>query len=364
MWDRIHRLLSEREEHQLKRTLKAPSQGIDFSSNDYLGLSRIPLRVAENLTGSGGSRLIQGNHPSLTDLESKLAERYRSEAALLFPSGYAANHALFSMLNEAGYDVLYDALIHASIRHSLGSGKGKKWSFHHNDIQDLESKLERLNSDHCVVVTEGVFSMDGDFGMLEEISALKRKFTFGLVVDEAHSTGIYGDGIGYSAALDLLDQVDIRIHTFGKAMGFEGAIVVGENTLLEAFANFSKPFIYTTAPSYTFVDNILQVHYRWDENRSAIDQLNTVIEGYLDVFADLPSASKNKSQIQYFLVPGNERCRNFAAHLLSEGNAVVPILSPTVPRGQERVRICLHSYNSIEEILQLKKVISYLLSLT
>lgn len=364
MWDRIRRLLSEREAHQLKRTLKPPSGGIDFSSNDYLGLSKIPVSSSANLSGSGGSRLIQGNHTSLTDLETNLAERYRSESALLFPSGYAANHALFSMLNEAGYDVLYDALIHASIRHSLGSGKGKKWSFHHNDIQDLASKLERLNSDHCVVVTEGVFSMDGDFGKLEEISALKRKHDFGLVVDEAHSTGIYGDGIGYSAELDLLDQVDIRIHTFGKAMGFEGAIVVGEKTLVEGFANFSKPFIYTTAPSETFVQHIDQIHARWDEHPDKVEELNAVIEAYLEVFDDVPNASKNRSQIQYILVPGNENCKHFAGELLAKGNSVVPILSPTVPKGQERIRICLHSYNTAEEIVQLKEVISYLQSLT
>ena len=359
----LQKRLQERKEAGLFRKMPTPNLGIDFCSNDYFGLAQNDTvrHLAENLIdfttkgGATGARLISGNHPLAEQIERETARRHNAEAALLFNSGFDANIGLLSVVPQRTDTILYDELCHASLRDGIRLSLAKNYSFRHNDLAHLEQLFARCNGNIYVVV-ESIYSMDGDAAPLRELAALCEKYEAALIVDEAHSTGIYGDkGAGLVAALHLEEAVFARVHTFGKAIGAHGAVVVGSQTLIDYLRNFARSFIYTTAlPPHSFARIIASYEYL-DTHAIALQQ---TLKQRIRLFEEATQSIQDqllpsKSPIQGMIIEGNKEAQRAAQILQKKGFDVRPILSPTVPEGQERLRICLHSFNSETEILDL-----------
>ena len=334
---------------------------IDFFSNDYLGFAReISVHDTNLAAGSTGSRLLGGNSDIHEHAEKFIAVFHKSESALLFNSGYAANTGLFSCLLEKGDCYIYDELCHASIRDGIRLNTAHAWSFAHNDLNDLEKKLQNA-SGKKVVITESVFSMDGDFAPLKEMADLCRKYDAAFIVDEAHAVGIFGNkGEGRVVEEKLEKEVFARIVTFGKALGSHGAAVLGEDSLKQFLINFSRPFIYTTALPPRSIQEILN-HYKFLQSYSSRrDDLHLLINYYLkkrDAAGLKEVSTQSFSAIQTIIQPGNDSVKLLSEKLAAKKLDVRPILSPTVPEGKERLRICLHSFNSKSEVDLLMEVI-------
>ena len=222
----LNKRLNERREQNAFRQLKLPAQKIDFCSNDYLGISaRRMISVDRELVshGSTGSRLLSGNYSLIEETEAIIAAFHQAEAGLIFNSGYDANLGLLSCVAQRGDTIIYDYLCHASIRDGIRLSFAHSFSFEHNDLNDLEKKL-RLAEGNRFVVTESLFSMDGDMAPISPIVELCKKYSASLIVDEAHATGVVGDrGEGLIQQLGLEADCFARVHTFGKAVGCHGA---------------------------------------------------------------------------------------------------------------------------------------------
>ena len=266
--------LAEREVGNALRFLPAQRDLIDFSSNDYLGLARNEeiskkaSRLVKNVSpnnGATGSRLLTGNHKLYNQLEDFLVRYHGSESALVFNSGYDGNIGFFSSVPQRSDIVLYDELAHASIRDGIQMGHAKSYKFAHNDLQDLEQKIMAFRAQsrsemEIYVVTESIFSMDGDSPDLRSLTILCKEQNCFLVVDEAHATGIFGQGRDLVSQLGLQKEVFARLITFGKAIGCHGAAILGSQPLKEYLVNFSRSFIYTTALSPHSVAIILSAY--------------------------------------------------------------------------------------------------------
>ena len=351
------------------RLLSAERLEVDFFSNDYLGFvtSGILERTMADIpadgfdTGSTGSRLLSGNSSAAELLEHTAARFHDAEAALLFNSGYNANTGLIAAVAGRESTILYDSLCHASIHDGIRLSQARnKFKFAHNDLKELEALLVR-HQDGCplYVVVESVYSMDGDVAPLAEIAALAEKHHAALIVDEAHATGVFGArGEGLVHSLGLQNQVFARVHTFGKALGCHGAVVVGSKELVQFLINFSRPFIYTTALPGHAVRAAIGAY----TCLTAPGFTNEPLHSMIAAFRQKTSGSAHKwmdssSPIQAILLPGNENCRRYSALLAQAGIQAKAILSPTVPAGGERIRICLHEFNTAEQIERLFEVL-------
>ncbi len=340
------------------RQLKTDRLAVDFCSNDYLGIVKHQLlNIPSNYShGSTGSRLISGNDANIEILEKKITAFHHAPAGLLFNSGYDANLGLLSCVPQKGDTILYDELSHASIRDGIRLSFARSFSFRHNDIEDLGKKLS-LATGNIFVITEAVFSMDGDTAPLKEIVALTDKYNGKLIVDEAHSTGILGNkGEGLVQLLNLEKQCFARIHTFGKAMGCHGAIVLGSETLREYLINFCRPFIYTTAISPAAVAAIDAAYTVVERMTKERERLNTLIK-YFRIKAHHLDLTNSATAIQGVLFPGNEKVKSIAEKLRSKDFDVRPILYPTVPLNTERLRVVIHSFNTEEQLTEMIRMI-------
>ena len=358
----LERKLRERASKQLLRKLTTVKGLIDFTSNDYLGLAASSelfqvfednIRKQGDKNGSGGSRLLSGNSEFAENLESKLAIIFQAESALLFNSGYTANLAVLSCIPTRESTIIYDELAHTCIKDGARLSLAKRLSFKHNDLNDLESKIQRA-SGKVFVAVESIYSMDGDCCPLEGLVALTDKYNAVLILDEAHSTGVMGqNGSGLSVSVGLHDRIGVRIYTFGKAMGVHGACVVGSKILQQYLINFARPFIYTTAlPPHSLA--AIDCSFSYLQQNIALQQtLSHVIHAYLEEVSPLTNRTQSLSAIQTIIVPGNENTIAAARTLQQMGFDVRPILSPTVPEGSERLRICLHTFNTVAQIKEL-----------
>lgn len=344
---------------------------IDFCSNDYLGFAKNELifdtshqLLLDNnfkINGATGSRLISGNHKLFQIAESLIAQFHKVESALIFNSGYDANLGFFSCVPQRGDVIIYDEYCHASIRDGIKLGNAKSYKYTHNDIESLESKLSHISTDFnsptIYVVTESVFSMDGDSPNLEVIAEVCKKYNAFLIIDEAHSIGVSGDyGEGLAQYLNLNELVFARIITFGKALGCHGAAILGPQILKQYLINFTRSFIYTTGLSPHSIATIIAAYNQLNTNNSSFFQLKQNIHFFNQhklLYGLKPLFIYSKSAIHCAIIPGNENAINIANKLKNKGLDVKAILSPTVPLGQERLRICLHSYNTFEEIQML-----------
>ncbi|MGB0836941.1 MAG: aminotransferase class I/II-fold pyridoxal phosphate-dependent enzyme [Flavobacteriaceae bacterium] len=337
--------------------------GVDFLTNDYLGLhshfdsdlfSCFEPQSPE--IGATGSRLISGHHNVHDDLEVYLADFYRAPQALLYTSGYTANIGLFQCLTTKDDLVFYDQLSHASIREGLRLGLGKSMKFMHNNLVDLEQKLARKSQDTkglIYVVVESVYSMDGDVAPLSGLVDLCSRYGAHLIVDEAHGVGVFDpEGRGLVCSLGLEDKVYARVVTFGKAIACHGAAILGTETLKSYLINFSRSFIYTTGIS---IHDCRLIHFQHEQMRhgNQLARLRENIAYYQSIFEFATS-----SAIQ--IIPRSSdlnSLQRLVVRLKDSGVHCKLVQSPTVPEGEERIRICLHSFNTVEELLLLKKEI-------
>jgi 8-amino-7-oxononanoate synthase len=374
--------LEIRRQNKSLRILPQANDLIDFSSNDYIGFSKSEAIFNEthqflldhNIKNNGatGSRLISGNHILYTETENYIAQFHQSESALLFNSGYDANVGFFSAVPQKGDLILYDELCHASIRDGIQLSNAKSYKFKHNDFEDLERLILKPSTNNhqpstIYIVTETVFSMDGDCPNVEELAAFSEKHGCYLVVDEAHALGVFGEkGEGLIQHLHLQDKIFARIMTFGKGLGCHGAVVLGSEELKSYLVNFARSFIYTTGLSPHSVATILVGYHYLEKDKNAIESLrdNIVFFNQMKKMLYLsPLFIRSKSAIQSVIIPGNEKVKSVAAALQQNGFDVKAVLSPTVPEGQERLRFCLHSYNSKVEIASLLQLLSSLVFL-
>lgn len=291
--------------------------------------------------------------------EDFISKFHQSESALIFNSGYDANVGFFSSIPQRNDIILYDELCHASIRDGIQMSHAKAFKFQHNDFENLESVIKRYHTElvEVYVVTESVFSMDGDSPNLEELSKLCEKYNCYLVVDEAHALGVFGEkGEGLVQSLGFQNKVFARIMTFGKGSGCHGAAILGSQELKSYLVNFARSFIYTTGLSPHSVATILVAYQYLEEEKIALEKLKSNIQFFNQEKVQLGLKSlfvPSDSAIHCAIIPGNEKVKSIAKQLQEKGFDVKAILSPTVSEGQERLRFCLHSYNSEQEIRDL-----------
>jgi 8-amino-7-oxononanoate synthase len=355
----IEKKLAERQAAGNYRTLKPESSLIDFCSNDYLGFSHSTLlknRIDEELdknktalNGSTGSRLISGNLKYTEDLEKQLSVLFNSDAGLLFNSGYDANVGLFSSLPQRGDTIITDELIHASIIDGARLSYANRYIFKHNDLESLESKLKQAKG-ICYVVIESVYSMDGDTPPITSVLNLTEKYGAHLIVDEAHAVGLHHTGI--ITQLKLENRIFARIVTFGKALGCHGAIILGSNLLREYLINFARSFIYTTSAPFHQLVSIKMACELLQQSENTVDALKDNISLFkkgINTSQTYPLIN-SESAIQCILLNNNEAAGKAAAWLQNNGLDVRAIRSPTVAAGSERIRICLHSFNTTSQV--------------
>lgn len=364
--DFISKRLEQRKADGLFRMLSRTEDLVDFASNDYLGFARSEalkekMREKEGKhsiqkLGATGSRLISGNTVYVEGLEQMIADFHQAETGLIFNSGYDANLGLFACIAQKGDTLITDELVHASIIDGARLSYAQRFRFRHNDLDDLERKLKRATGNIFIAV-ESVYSMDGDISPLVDIARLARFYHAHLIVDEAHATGVLGDeGRGLVCHHGLEDQVFARVHTFGKALGVHGAIVLGSAQLRDYLVNFARSFIYTTAlPSHSLlaIESAYNLLPHSNEQRRRLHQHVTF---FREKVRQVPyEVLESQTPIQGVIIPGNKAAKHMSHKLERHGYYAKAILNPTVPAGKERLRICLHAFNSraeIEDLLQ------------
>ncbi|MFT4668811.1 MAG: 8-amino-7-oxononanoate synthase [Flavobacteriaceae bacterium] len=389
--EKLRKKLTDREATNSLRGLGNTGKGlIDFSSNDYLGFSvseEIFNRTSQILrghklerNGASGSRLLSGNNKLIEDTEAFIADFHKSETALIFNSGYDANIGFFSSVPQRGDIIFYDEFIHASIRDGISLSNAKAYKFKHNDVADLANLInkqtnlslpqgdlpdgevrvpdgQRGQAKVIYVVTESVFSMDGDVPDLQKLADFCSRNNCYLIVDEAHAIGVIGQGRGLVQELGIDDQVFARIITFGKALGCHGAAILGSQELIAYLVNFARSFIYTTALSPHSVATIFASYEQLVKEQTTEDNLMkrlnrniAMLRFYIKMCNIDEDFIKSKSAIHSCIIPGNERAKKVSEKLKAQGFDIKAILSPTVPEGKERLRICLNSFNTETEI--------------
>lgn len=353
--DFLNKKLNERKENQSFRQLRLNNGKIDFCSNDYLGIvtnSKLKSKNSKLKTGSTGSRLLSGNYSLIEEVEKEIASFHQSDAALIFNSGYDANIGLLSSVPQKGDRILYDHLCHASIRDGIRLSFAQAFSFAHNDMDDLQKKLANATGT-VFIVTESVFSMDGDLCPLAELTAIAEKYKAHLIIDEAHATGIIGErGEGLVQHLQLQTKVFARVHTFGKACGCHGATVLGSQSLRDYLINFARSLVFSTSlpeHSVAMIKASYEIFPQMKEERMHLHKLISQFQSASIKFEKLLSTTA----IQIVIIPGNAEVKKVADELQKHKLDVRAILYPTVPKGKERLRIVLHAFNSEVELNKL-----------
>jgi 8-amino-7-oxononanoate synthase len=349
------------------RALPIGIQGIDFSSNDYLGLAHNPelaeciatsIKSLKTKNGATGSRLLNGNSELFIEVEKVIAEFHNSESALIYNSGYDANLGLFSTICRKNDVVIYDEFIHASARDGIRLSNARSFSFKHNDIPDLSEKINRAKNSlppdsNVFIAVESIYSMDGDLAPLRQLIDLCTPPVY-LIVDEAHATGLLGPmGNGLATGL-IAERCLARVYTFGKAFGLHGAAITGSKLLINYLINFSRPFIFSTAlppHSIAAIKCAYEMMPGLQKQRNRVMELSSMVSSQFNGFNNLTGESA--SPVRTIIIPGNENVKLIAQKLQNKGFDVRPVLSPTVPGGKERLRICLHSFNTEKEVLSL-----------
>jgi 8-amino-7-oxononanoate synthase len=347
-----------------KRRLSVPA-GRDFSSNDYLGLACSPFlqavaqkAIANGIAhGSGGSRLLGGNHPEHEALEAFAATHYGAEAGLFFGSGFAANSALFATVPQSGDLVLHDTLVHASVHDGMRLGRAEFRAFRHNDCNDLEQKIQNWRAGSGTgtiwIAVESLYSMDGDRAPLADLARIADAHDAMLVVDEAHAVGVFGDrGTGLATALGRQDNVLI-LRTCGKALGGEGGLLTMPALLRDFFINRARPFIFSTAPSPLTAHLAHQAIIHVADNPALQDGMADHIALARSCFSGLNLGEGQDSQIFPIIIGDDRIAVTMATLLQGRGFDVRAIRPPTVSPGTARLRISLTLNVTADDILGL-----------
>lgn len=369
---RIARELESLREQAQLRSLEVldDATGLNLCSNDYLGLSTDP-RMKQAVTeavaragrvGSTGSRLLSGNSREWEEIEAEFAAFAGTEAALYFGSGYAANIGLLGSLLKPGDTVFSDALNHASLIDGIRLSGAAKVIYPHGDLENLEAALREHSraGGARVIVTETVFSMEGDVAPLAALAALSRKYGAAVIVDEAHATGVWGpQGRGIAAELGLDREVLAVVHTCGKALASAGAFVCGNGTLREHLINRARTFIFSTAMPPYMAGQIQAAVALAREAESARAHLRGIGVALREGLAGAGlGCGASASQIVPVILGSNEAALHVASALRREGFAVKAIRPPTVPPGTARIRISLTSTVSFDDIQRLVAAIA------
>jgi len=341
---------------------------VDFSSNDYLGLSSHPKlqaaalkAIEEQGTSSCASRLLSGDLDIFHRLEEKTAAFKKKEAVLVFNSGYQANLGIISALYGKDACIFSDRLNHASILDGIKLSGAKLFRFQHNDLEHLESllKQERNNSKKALIVTESVFSMDGDKAPLKGIAALKERYGCELFVDEAHATGIFGkNGSGLAEEAEVTERIDFIMGTFSKALGSFGAYFAGSKKTIDYLVNTCRSFIYSTAlPPAVIAANLAAIGLISEE-----PQRRKKVLASADYFRGKLSASgfevRGESQIVPMVLGDSIQAVRLAEKIQAGGYWAMPIRPPTVPKNQARLRFSVCFNHEIEMLDQLVNIIN------
>lgn len=375
MYDDYKRILEELKSHSHFRNLKNYEKKdekyiyykgkklLNLSSNNYLNIAdnqAITQEFLDNVGnrysfGSASARLLTGTLPVYQELEELLSSLYGKESALLYNSGYHANVGISSALNQKGDVVFSDKLNHASIIDGMRLSDGKFFRFPHNDMHALEKLLERerKNFNNAFIITESVFSMDGDIEDLKKIVELKKKYNCIMIIDEAHAFGVFGEkGLGVAEELGIIDDVDLLVGTFGKAIGSMGAFVTGSKTMIDFLINKSRSFIFSTA-----LPPINIAFSKWI--------IETQISKTAQKRKNMLNLAKNfgsQSHIIPVVIGENKDTVDLCEVLFHNGYFTLPIRPPTVPVGTSRLRLSLTADIREEELQTLKEKIDEVLS--
>ncbi|PBK90940.1 aminotransferase [Armillaria gallica] len=360
----------------------------DFFSNDYLSITTNPqlnsnvldaLIPSKKLLGSTGSRLLNGNSPSHAETEKYLQSHFKASAALMFTSGYDANVAFFGCVPQAEDIIVFDELIHASVRDGIAAARTRNaYPFSHNSVASFESCIAGLlkkrpeilaGKSTVFVAVESLYSMDGDFSPLPQIvEGLHRhipKAYCHMVVDEAHTTGLYGSmGRGYVDHLGLQDEVDTVLHTFGKARGLTGAAILTSPIVRKYLVNYARPLIYTTSmphlhliaikSTFDFIsgpegDRLRKQVYECSQYFAT--KLRLALKGIPESVLAMCAADRSKDPLVSPIFPLlTSQSLKLAEYLNSKGYVAQAIPFPIVPKGQERIRVVIHAENTFSDI--------------
>ena len=299
--------------------------------------------------------MISGNFTDLEYLESSFAEKLGAEAALYYNSGYMANIGVIPVISDRSTTIISDELIHASLRDGIRLSYAKNYVFPHNDLEKLGKILAKTDGKKIIVV-ESVYSMDGDSPDIEEVFNLAEKFGAGVMVDEAHGTGLTGqNNLGQAQKFINHPNCVAIIYPLGKSAGLSGAFVSGSKILKQYLINFSRSFIYTTGPSKPLVTQLGR-------------QLETMMKKDTSSIFELKSQFLNSLSSHYQYITGPygavvglitaDKTQNIESALMDDNLFVKAILSPTVKRGMERIRICFHDFNTKNEIDSLLSILN------
>jgi 8-amino-7-oxononanoate synthase len=352
--------LNKRKEQNFHRQLQLRGDEIDFCSNDYLGIIRNRLlrnRPTGLHTGSGGTRMLSGNYRLIEEVEERIAAFHNAEAAVIFSAGYDANIGVLASVPRKGDSLFFDASCHSSAKDGARLSAAQASTFVHNDVNDLKGQLQQA-SGNIFVFTEAVFDSDGSIAPLEQLVSLCNEFHAHLIVNESHSIGLFSEkGEGLIHELGLEEAVFARIHGFGNASGCHGAVVLGSQQLKDYLLNFCSQLTNSTTLSEQTVATIWESYkilpQLWQERA----HLHTIISTFQD--ADIPfDKMPSSTPIQHLLIPGIEEVNHIATQIKKAGYDVRPVFYPAVPKGEERLRIVLHSFNTRGEVSWLIQAIT------
>ncbi|WP_449187318.1 8-amino-7-oxononanoate synthase [Veillonella sp.] len=329
-----------------------------MASNNYLGLtfdSRViegALKGAQHYgTGSGGSRLVSGTFPLFTELERSLAKFKNTEKALVFNTGYMANVGTISAIADKNTIIFSDALNHASIIDGCRLSRGAVKAYSHCDVDELKYLLKQVDRNaRKLIVTDGVFSMDGDIAPLDKLYELSRDYNALLMVDDAHATGTIGNGHGTAAYFNLEKEIDIQLGTLSKSLGSVGGYVAANSTIIDYLVNTSRSFIFSTALSPADIGAALAALQVLETDTSVLGHLQENVNYMADQLTSLGIDSTNETPIFPILIGSNEDTLAVSDYLYESGIIGTAIRPPTVPIGESRIRLTVTAAHNKQQI--------------
>ena len=329
-----------------------------MASNNYLGLT-FDSRVIEGAlkgtqqygTGSGGSRLVSGTFPLFTELENELAKFKNTEKALVFNTGYMANVGTISAIADKNTIIFSDALNHASIIDGCRLSRGAVKAYSHCDVDELKYLLKQVDRNaRKLIVTDGVFSMDGDIAPLDKLYELSRDYNALLMVDDAHATGTIGNGHGTAAYFGLEKEVDIQLGTLSKSLGSVGGYVAANSTIIDYLVNTSRSFIFSTALSPADIGAALAALHVLESDVSVLQRLHENVNYMADQLISMGINATNETPIFPILIGSNEDTLAVSDYLYEAGIIGTAIRPPTVPIGESRIRLTVTAAHNKEQI--------------
>ncbi len=378
IWNDMQQALAALEQQSMRRTLREIESPIGprvrigggdvvcLCSNDYLCLAADEAVKAAAIdavrtwgVGAGASRLVSGTMTPHRQLENRLSAFKGTEAAIVTSTGWAANHVALAALAARGDLVLCDKLDHASILDAALACGATVRTYAHRDVSRLETLLDRHRGGHrrCVIVTDSIFSMDGDLAPLGELAALKKRFDAVLLIDEAHATGVLGPGgRGAAELLGVEREIDVVVGTLSKALGAMGGFVAGPAALIDTIINTARAFIYTSAPAPAICAAAVAALEIIEKEPARRQRLLATADRLRDALGRAGLATgDSRSPIMPIIIGDAGAAVRLSQHLLAEGFLVPAIRPPTVPRGTSRLRVslcCDHAWDDLERFVR------------